>query len=87
MKLQDIKDMTKGDVLSAIGLASKPSTGQWLAGTLSIWALGVVVGAAAALLLAPRSGRELRDDLTDRVKTLRDRAGSRLGSAAESAIT
>lgn len=90
MKLQDIKELTKEDALAAIGLSIKPSTGQWLAGTLSIWALGVVVGAAAALLLAPRSGQELREDLADRVKTMRDRAnkaGSRVSSAVESAIT
>ena len=90
MKLQDIKDMSKEDALAAIGLSIKPSSGQWLASTLSIWALGVAVGAAAALLLAPRSGRELRDDLADKAKTLRDRAGSRVSSArsaVESAIT
>ena len=87
MKLQDIRDLSKEDALAAIGLAIKPSTGQWLAGTLSIWALGVVVGAAAALLLAPRSGQELREDLTERVKTVRDRATSRASSAVESAIT
>jgi gas vesicle protein len=87
MKLQDIRDLSKEDALAAIGLAIKPSTGQWLAGTLSVWALGVVVGAAAALLLAPRSGQELREDLAERVKTVRDRATSRASSAVESAIT
>lgn len=87
MKLQDIRDLSKEDALAAIGLAIKPSTGQWLAGTLSVWALGVVVGAAAALLLAPRSGQALREDLAERVKTVRDRASSRASSAVESAIT
>ncbi len=88
MKLQDIKEMSKEDALAAIGLAIKPSTGQWLAGTISVLGLGIVVGAAAALLLAPRSGRELRDDLADRVRTLRDRAQTKLNnSASEPAIT
>jgi gas vesicle protein len=87
MKLQDIKDMSKEDALAAIGLAIKPSTGQWLAGTLSIWGLGVIVGAAAALLLTPRTGREMREELTDRVKTLRDRATARVNQVNEQAIT
>jgi gas vesicle protein len=87
MKLQDLRDMTKEDILAAIGLEPKPSTGQWLAGTLSVFGVGLLVGAGAALLLAPRSGRETRDDLVDRVKTLRDRTASRVNAAAESAIT
>jgi gas vesicle protein len=87
MKLQDIKEFTKEDALAAIGLAIKPSAGRWLAGTLSVWGLGVIVGAAAALLLAPRSGQETRDDLVDRVKTLRDRTSARAASAVEAAIT
>jgi gas vesicle protein len=87
MKLQDIKDMNKEDILAAIGLAPKPSTGQWLAGTLSVFGFGLVVGAGVALLLTPRTGRELREDLADKVKTLRDRTASRVNAAAESAIT
>jgi gas vesicle protein len=87
MKLQDIKEMTKDDVLAAIGLSVKPSTGQWLAGTLSVFGFGLIVGAGAALLLTPRTGRELREDLADKVKTLRDRTASRVNAAAESAIT
>jgi gas vesicle protein len=87
MKLQDIKDMTKEDILAAIGLAPKPSAGQWMAGTLSVFGLGLIVGAGAALLLTPRTGREMRGDLADRVKTLRERTATRVNAAAESAIT
>jgi gas vesicle protein len=87
MKLQDITDLSKEDILAAIGLAPKPSAGQWLAGTLSVFGLGLLVGAGAALLLTPRSGRELRGDLADRVKTLRDRTANKVNAAAESAIT
>jgi gas vesicle protein len=87
MKLQDIKDMNKEDFLGAIGLAVKPSTGQWLAGTLSVFGVGLLVGAGAALLFAPRPGRELREDLIDRAKTLKDRTAARVNAAAESAIT
>jgi gas vesicle protein len=87
MKLQDITEMTKDDALAAIGLAIKPSAGQWLVGTLSVLGIGVIVGAAAALLLAPSSGQDLREDLADKVKTLRDRTAARAASAVEASIT
>lgn len=87
MKLKDIRELNKEDALAAIGLAVKPSTGQWLAGTLSVFGFGLICGAAAALLLTPRTGRELRDELTDKVRTLRDRTASRMNQAGEPAIT
>jgi hypothetical protein len=43
-------------------------------GGFGVFMLGAVLGAAAALLMAPRSGRELRDDITSGVKRLRDTA-------------
>jgi gas vesicle protein len=87
MKLQDIKSMSKDDALAAIGLSIKQSTGQWLLGTLSVLGVGMIVGAAAALLLAPSSGQELREDLVDKVKVLRDRTAAKAASAVEAAIT
>jgi len=56
--------------------------------------LGVLVGAAAALLLAPRSGpetqaeiagavRRLRDDVEDRVSGARDEVADRVGRVRE----
>src|SRR5690606_3572529 len=35
--------------------------------------IGGVIGAAAALLLAPKSGRELRKDIRDRYSTVQDK--------------
>jgi gas vesicle protein len=45
--------------------------GAFLAGFI----IGSLVGAAAALILAPQSGRETRDQLVDKSSTFRDRAG------------
>ncbi|MGM8215648.1 YtxH domain-containing protein [Bacillaceae bacterium W0354] len=44
---------------------------DFLIGTL----IGSIVGASVALLLAPKSGRELRQDLNQGARTVRDRAG------------
>lgn len=71
MKINDLRDLSKDDVLSALGLTSKPSTSERLLGALSIFGVGLLVGAGAALLLAPKSGEALRSDLGERFRNLR----------------
>jgi YtxH-like protein len=72
MKLGDIRELNKEDLLSALGLTSKPTSSERLLGALSIFGVGLLVGAGAALLLAPKSGRALRDDLGERLRGIRD---------------
>ena len=43
-------------------------------GGFGLFLLGALLGAGAALLMAPRSGQELRDEITSGVKRLRDSA-------------
>ena len=71
MKINDLRDFSKDDVLSALGLTSKPSSSERLLGALSIFGVGLLVGAGAALLLAPKSGEALRTDLGERFRNLR----------------
>ncbi|QHJ71732.1 YtxH domain-containing protein [Planococcus halotolerans] len=47
-------------------------SGGFLAGAL----VGVVIGAAAALFLAPKSGKEFRGDLNNQVSTLKEKSQS-----------
>jgi hypothetical protein len=68
MKLSDISDLSKDDILSALGLATKPSSSQRVLGTLGLFGLGAIVGAGVALLLAPSSGENLRGDLGRRIR-------------------
>ncbi len=51
-------------------MASENGGSNFLAGFL----VGAALGAIAALLLAPKSGRELRESLAEEGKKLRDRA-------------
>lgn len=51
---------------------------DFLIGTL----IGGIVGAATALLMAPKSGKELRSDLNDQTVTLRDK-GNEFASVAK----
>jgi YtxH-like protein len=85
-RLGDLRGLSKSDVLAAIGLASKRSASERILSSLSIFGVGLLVGGAAALLLAPKSGDELREDLGQRIKKLRQEgadqnsANSSLGS-------
>jgi hypothetical protein len=67
MKLNDIKNLSKDDILSALGLQEKPSGLGSVMGPLGLLGLGLIVGAGAALMIAPRPGRQLRKELSERL--------------------
>jgi len=68
MKLQDLRDMDKDDFLGMIGLQTKRSFTGELLGTLGTFGIGLLVGAGVALLLAPKPGRDLRQDLRAKIR-------------------
>lgn len=68
MKMKDLRNFDKDDILEMIGLQTKTSTTAWLAGTLGTFGVGLLVGAGLGMLLAPKAGRELREDLRDRLR-------------------
>ena len=74
MKLSDLGNLDKDDILSALGLAAKPTPSGKLLGSVGIFAVGLLVGAGAALLLAPTSGQGLREGLAERVRKVREGA-------------
>jgi hypothetical protein len=63
MKLQDVKNLEKDDVLAMLGLQARESDTARLLGALGTFGVGILVGAGVALLLAPKAGRELRHDI------------------------
>jgi hypothetical protein len=73
MKLRDITDLDKEDILGALGLQTKSSTAGWVLGTLGLFGLGMVIGAGVALMVAPKPGAELRRDLEGRLRNVRER--------------
>ncbi len=58
---------SKEDVLDALGIEEQ---GNWMVHALAGFGIGCLVGAGVALILAPKSGRELRADLADRSRDL-----------------
>jgi hypothetical protein len=73
VSLKDLKKLDEDDVkahlLEMLGLESERSTGSWLFGTLTAFGIGMLVGAGVGLMLAPKSGSGLREDLRDRLRS------------------
>jgi gas vesicle protein len=72
MNLKDLKNLDKDDLLGLLGLEQKSSTSAWVAGTLGTFGIGLLVGAGIALILAPKPGRELREDIRDKLRRTAD---------------
>jgi len=73
------------DLLSYMGL--RRATSDWLPRTLFSFGAGMLVGAACALVMAPKPGAELRNEIADTAKTLyqkgRDQVVKNIGRAEE----
>jgi hypothetical protein len=72
MTLTDVTDLKSDDLLAVIGLATRQTVTARLLNFSVAFAAGALVGGIAALLLAPKSGRGLREDLADRVRSVPD---------------
>jgi hypothetical protein len=83
MRLRDLTEFDKEAILGSLGLQSKPSSGAWALGTFGLFGLGVLVGAGVALLLAPSPGSELRRNLGERAKTVRDQVSAKLANGQQ----
>jgi hypothetical protein len=61
------EQLTTDRVLEALGLARRPGAGARGLRALGLLGLGLAAGGALALLFAPSSGAELRDQLARRL--------------------
>jgi hypothetical protein len=67
-----LRDLDKDDLLELVGLQSKRTVAEWLVPTVGIFGIGLLVGAGVGLLLAPKPGKELREDLRTRIQGATD---------------
>lgn len=81
MNLRDLRDISKKDILGAIGLEPKRSTGSWALGTFGLFGLGILVGAGVALLIAPKPGQELRREITRKLGARREAGNAAMDSS------
>jgi hypothetical protein len=83
--LNDVTNLKKEDILSLVGLATKrDATAGIIAVGLECFVAGLLVGAGAALLFAPKSGAGLRDDIRKRVQSTQEAVTERLPDALKS---
>jgi hypothetical protein len=68
MNIKDLKNLDKEDLLELLGV----DTGISVLWTVGLVAIGAVAGATAALLLSPKSGRELLHTFGRRAKDTAD---------------
>ncbi len=67
---------SRDDVLRALGsgIGTRRRSSDVLPG-LALFGAGILVGAGLALLFAPQSGQELREEVSERVDEFRERVG------------
>lgn len=61
------EELISNKILDLLGLDRKASTSSQALGTLGLIGLGVVAGAAIALLVTPKPGAELRQEVARRL--------------------
>ncbi|MBC8133503.1 MAG: YtxH domain-containing protein [Deltaproteobacteria bacterium] len=66
--IKNIKNMDKDELLGILGLRTKDSFAGQMTATLATFGVGLLVGAGVALLLAPKPGRELREQLRTKLR-------------------
>jgi hypothetical protein len=62
-----LPDVDRDDLLDLIGLEMRRSTGDRLVPALALFGAGILVGVGVGLMLAPKPGSELREDLRERL--------------------
>jgi hypothetical protein len=72
--------MTTDDVLARLGLETRKTATDYLLPALGVFGAGLVVGAGVALMLAPKSGSELRGDLGRTARRVKSRVMPRNGT-------
>jgi hypothetical protein len=69
---KNLPDLDKEDLLDLVGLESRRSSAEKMVPALALFGAGVLVGVGLGLMLAPKPGRELRDDLKARLNKSTD---------------
>jgi hypothetical protein len=80
-----LRDFSSDDILSALGLERRSTAVEAAIPTALAFVAGLAAGAGVALLLAPKSGREVRQDISNRASELTSKASELTGRLASSA--
>lgn len=67
----------KDDILAKLGLQTRKTGSDYLLPALAVFGVGALMGAGVALLLAPKSGPDLRRDLARTASSVGRRVAAR----------
>jgi hypothetical protein len=73
--MQAVRGLSRNDILAALGLERKRSLANVALPAAGLFTVGVLVGGGIAMLLSPKSGREMREKLRYKGSELAERAG------------
>ena len=72
LSLKDLKKslskLDRDDVLDLIGLETRKGAADYMLPALGAFSVGLLLGAGLGMLMAPKSGAKLRDDLRDKLQ-------------------
>jgi hypothetical protein len=83
--LKRLAEVDKEDLLDLIGLEERRTSTDKLVPALALFGAGVLVGVGLGLMLAPKAGRELRQDVKQKLNK-GSAAAAANGEAAASAV-
>lgn len=83
LSLKDLKKLDRDDLLDLVGL-QRSSSSDWVAPALTALGVGLLVGVGVGLLLAPKPGAELRNDLREKLRAAQDALPDTLKGATAS---
>lgn len=72
--LKDLKNLDKEDILSALGLQTKGNVVDTVIPALGVFGAGLLIGTALGMLVAPKTGKAMRKQITRRANDVYDRA-------------
>ncbi len=82
--VNDLKKLDKDELLNLIGLETRKDTTDYLLPALGAFTVGVLLGVGVGLMLAPKPGNELRNDLRNRLQREQDSLANGSGQHPES---
>ena len=77
----EVRNFSPDDILHALGLEKKRSATEKMLPMIGIFGAGLLVGAGIAMLLTPKSGREIREAIGGTVTRYTSREGTEGGEA------
>jgi hypothetical protein len=80
-RVNSMKTTSSEDLLAALGLERRRSSVAVVGSYAALLATGMILGAGIALLMAPKSGRALRQEIRIKASDFADRIGERAGEA------